>query len=31
MLAWRVPRLGWTRLPADVSEFQSAHYFILLT
>jgi len=29
MHAWHVPYLGWTRLPADVSEFEIAHYFIL--
>jgi hypothetical protein len=29
MLAWHVPYLGWTRLPAGVSEFEIAHFFIL--
>lgn len=30
MLAWRVPNLGWTRLPNDLSEFEIAHFFSLL-
>jgi Domain of unknown function (DUF4158)/Tn3 transposase DDE domain len=29
MLAWHVPYLGWTRLPADVSEFEITHFFSL--
>src|SRR6266481_922556 len=29
MLAWHVPYLGWTRLPAEVSEFEIAHFFSL--
>jgi hypothetical protein len=29
MLAWHVPHLGWTRLPADVSEFEITHFFSL--
>jgi hypothetical protein len=29
MLAWHVPYLGWTRLPAEVSEFQITHFFSL--
>src|ERR1019366_5956893 len=29
MLAWHVPYLGWTRLPADVSEFEISHFFSL--
>jgi hypothetical protein len=27
MLAWHVPFLGWRRLPADLSEFEIAHFF----
>jgi hypothetical protein len=29
MLSWHVPYLGWTRLPADVSEFEITHFFSL--
>jgi uncharacterized protein DUF4158 len=29
MLAWHVPYLGWTRLPAEVSEFEITHFFSL--
>ena len=29
MLAWHVPYLGWRRLPADLSEFEIAHFFTL--
>jgi TnpA family transposase len=29
MLSWHVSYLGWTRLPADVSEFEIAHFFSL--
>jgi hypothetical protein len=29
MLAWHVPYLGWTRLPADVSEFNAIDYVCL--
>src|ERR1022692_106567 len=29
MLAWPVPFLGWRRFPADVSEFEIAHFFTL--
>jgi hypothetical protein len=29
MLAWHVPFLGWRRLPADLSEFEIAHFFTL--
>ena len=29
MLAWQVPYLGWLRLPADLSEFEIAHFFTL--
>ena len=29
MLAWHVPYLGWTRLPADLSEFEITHFFSL--
>jgi Domain of unknown function (DUF4158) len=29
MLAWHVPYLGWTRLPANVSEFEITHFFSL--
>jgi TnpA family transposase len=29
MLAWHVPFLGWQRLPADLSEFEIAHFFTL--
>ena len=29
MHAWHVPYLGWTRLPADVSEFEITHFFSL--
>ena|SRR5271168_4996844 len=29
MLAWHVPYLGWTRLPAEVSEFEMTHFFSL--
>ena len=29
MLAWHVAYLGWTRLPADVSEFEITHFFSL--
>src|SRR3984893_5672064 len=29
MLAWHVPYLGWTRLPADVSGFEITHFFSL--
>src|SRR5271170_7185825 len=31
MLAWHVPYLGWTRLPADVSDFEITHFFSLRT
>jgi hypothetical protein len=26
MLAWHVPFLGWQGLPADLSEFELAHF-----
>src|ERR1017187_253322 len=29
MLAWHVPFLGWRRFPADLSEFEIAHFFTL--
>jgi hypothetical protein len=29
MLAWHVPFLGWQRLPADLSEFEIAHFYTL--
>jgi len=29
MLAWHVPYLGWTRLPAEVSDFEITHFFSL--
>ena len=29
MHAWQVPYLGWRRLPADLSEFEIAHFFSL--
>jgi hypothetical protein len=29
MLSWHVPYLRWTRLPADVSEFEITHFFSL--
>ncbi len=29
MLSWHIPYLGWTRLPADVSEFEITHFFSL--
>ena len=29
MLAWHVPFLGWRRMPADLSEFEIAHFFTL--
>jgi hypothetical protein len=29
MLAWHVPYFGWTRLPADLTEFEIAHFFSL--
>ena len=29
MLAWHVPYLGWTRLPADLTEFEITHFFSL--
>jgi hypothetical protein len=29
MLAWHVPFLGWCRFPADLSEFEIAHFFTL--
>jgi hypothetical protein len=29
MLAWHVPFLGWRRLPANLSEFEIAHFFTL--
>jgi hypothetical protein len=29
MLAWHVPYLGWTRLPADLTEFEITHFFFL--
>jgi hypothetical protein len=29
MLAWHVPSLGWRRLPADLSEFEIAHFITL--
>src|ERR1700722_18179291 len=29
MLAWHVPFLGWRRTPADLSEFEIAHFFTL--
>jgi TnpA family transposase len=29
MLNWHVPYLGWTRLPAEVSEFEITHFFSL--
>jgi hypothetical protein len=29
MLAWHVPFFGWRRLPADLSEFEIAHFISL--
>ena len=29
MLAWHVPFLGWRQLPAELSEFEIAHFFTL--
>jgi hypothetical protein len=29
MLSWHVPYLGWTRLPAEISEFEITHFFSL--
>jgi Domain of unknown function (DUF4158) len=29
MLPWHVPYLGWTRLPAEVSDFEITHFFSL--
>ena len=29
MLAWHVPFLGWRRMPAELSEFEIAHFFTL--
>jgi len=29
MLAWHVPYLNWTRLPAEVSDFEITHFFLL--